>query len=153
MKFLTAANSERTFAHIGIVLGFAASFVLAPKDEFFFPNFLFYWGSQLSVVVLILLLRPKPAVVTAMSVILVAILLGFKMWLWSRADLKPDGLVWLLYLVLLFGAAIGGLGATWWLRRKRNLTSIQLACAIGVAALCGSCLSTTWACNNGLYCH
>lgn len=153
MRFLALANAERTFSYIGIILGATVSFLLAPKDQFFLPNFFFYWGSQLAVVASIFLLRPRPAIVAALSFVLATILLGFRIWVAVRSRSNPDGLVWFLYLVLLFGAAIGGYGATWWCRGKSHFTPLQTACIAGVAAIGGSCLSATWACNTAFYCH
>ena len=45
MRFLKVENPERPFSYVGIFLGFAVSFMLAAKDEFFLPNFFFFGES------------------------------------------------------------------------------------------------------------
>lgn len=153
MKFLMFVNQERALSYVGIVLGFTVSLILTSKDEYFLPNFAFYWGSQLVVLALIFLFRSRPAIVLSMSFVVAIILLGFRTWVINRSHSNTYGLVWLLYLVLLFGAAIGGLGATWWSCTNRSFTYFQVACIVGIAAIGGSGLSITLACNTGLYCH
>jgi hypothetical protein len=137
MTLPSLETREKKFSILGIAFGLLVSGLLAPKDGFFLPNFGFYWGSQLAVLAMILLLRPRAAVIAAISVVLAALLLGFHTWLAIRASQKPDGLVWLLYVVLLIGAAIGGLGITWWLRTRNHFTSFQTACISAIGTIAG----------------
>jgi hypothetical protein len=153
MKSLAVPQSERTFPYVGIALGLIVSFVLAPKDEFFLQNFSFYWGSQLAVVALILLLRPRPAVVATLSFVLATILLGFRIWIATRSSSRSDGGIWFLYLVLLCGAALGGLGSAWWCRSKISITPVRVILITGIATIAGSSLVAACACNAGLYCR
>jgi hypothetical protein len=153
MKSLTLSQSERTLSYVGIALGLLVSFALAPKDELFLQNFSFYWGSQLAVILLILLLRPRPAIVATLSFVLATILLGFRIWIATRSRYRPDGGVWFLYLVLLCGAAIGGLGSAWWCRSEISLTPARTVLITCIATIAGSCLIAACACSTGLYCR
>jgi len=153
MEIVSLRAPERKFAVIGIALGFVVSCMLALRDELFLPNFEFYWGSQLVVIAIILLLRPRPAIVSALSVYLALMLIGFKAWLGIRSNLNADGGVWFLYLVLLIGATVGCLVGTYWLRKKKTFPSFQAVGVVAATAIGGSTLSMIVGCYTVFYCH
>jgi hypothetical protein len=136
-----------------IAPGCAVSFLLAPHDATFLPNFAFYWGGQLAVIATLFLARPRVAAVAAQSVVTAAILMGLAWWIRHRTQSHPDGLVWLIYPVLLCGAAIGGVVATWWYGENRSISGVRIACITAIAAAGGSWLSTVAACHSIFYCH
>lgn len=127
--------------------------MLAPHDAFFLPNFSFYWGGQLAIIAVLFIARPSAAGVAAMAAVLAAILLVMGLWVQHRTGAHPDGLVWLIYPILLFGAALGGLVATWWCNGAGGYTAVKMACATGLTAAGGSCVSTVLACHTVFYCH
>ena len=122
-------------------MGAAVSSIVAPHDAFFLPNFAFFWGSQLAVIALLYLAEPRAAAVGAISVVAATILIGFRSWIWHRANSNPDGLVWMIDPVLLFGAAMGGVAATFRYGGTRSVTGVRIACITGMAAAGASCLS------------
>src|SRR5471032_1541924 len=153
MEIVALRAPERKFAVIGIALGFVVSCMLALRDELFLPNFEFYWGSHLVVIAIILLLRPRPAIVSALSVYLALMLIGFKAWLGIRSNLNADGGVWFLYLVLLIGTTMGCAIGAYWLGKRKSFSSFQAVGVIAAAAIGGSTLSMITGCYTVFYCH
>lgn len=153
MKKPSLSTPEQKFAAVGMVLGFVTSCILALPAKPFLPNFEIYWGSQLFVIAIISLLRPRPAIVGALSVCLAFILIGFKTWLSSKSGASADGLVWLLYLVFLAGAAGGAIIGICWLRGKQAFSWLQAACIVAATASGGCILSTSMGCYWVFYCH
>ena len=153
MKIPSLRTPEQKFAAVGIVLGFVISCILAFRARPFLPNFEIYWGSQLVVILIISLWRPRPAIVGTLSLCLALILIGFKTWLSSRSNASADGLVWLLYLVFLAGAAVGTVIGIYWLRGKQAFSWFQAACIVAATAAGGCILSTSMSCYWVFYCH
>lgn len=153
MKIASLRTPEQKFAVAGIALGFVISCILAFRAEPFLSNFEFYWGSQLVGIAIILLLRPRPAIVGALSVCMVLVLSGFKAWLSRRSNANPDGLVWLLYLVLLAGTAMGAAIGTYWLRGKQAFSWFKTTCIIAATAAAGCIISISMSCYWVFYCH
>jgi len=153
MEIAALRAPESKFAGIGIALGFFVSCILALADGLFLPNFEFYWGSQLAVIVIIFLLRPRPAIIGVLSVYLAVMLIGFNAWLGIRSNLNADGGVWFLYLVLLVGATAGCVIAIYWLRKKKTFSSFQAASVVAATAIGGSTLSMIMGCYSVFYCH
>jgi hypothetical protein len=150
---LNSTPSARCAAWTSIALGCGLAGALAPHDSFFLPNFAFYWGGQLAAIALLFLARPRAAAVAALAMVLATTLLAVDLWVRHRAGAHPDGLAWLLYPVVLFGAAVGSVGATWWYDSTVSLTNFRLACITGLAAAGGCCLSAALACSSAFYCH
>ena len=153
MEIAALRAPESKFAGIGIALGFFVSCILALADGLFLPNFEFYWGSQLAVIVIIFLLRPRPAIIGVLSVYLAVMLIGFNAWLGIRSNLNADGGVWFLYLVLLVGATAGCVIAIYWLRKKKTFSSFQAASVVAATAIGGSTLSMIMGCYSVFYCY
>lgn len=153
MKLQSFSHPERLFFYAGMITGFTVSLMLAPKNENFFPNFWFYWLSQLAVVSSVSIYRPRPAIVGALAVVLAGVLVGFRTWVISRSH-STDGGVWFLYLILLAGEAIGGLVGAWICSFEDRGHAVQAALITAVFVLTGSVGSTTLACSTDLlYCR
>ena len=153
MKIVSLGAPERKFAVTGIALGFVISCILALRDELFLPNFEFYWGSQLVVIAIVFLLRPRAVIISSLSVYLALMLIGFKAWLGIRTDLNADGGVWFLYLVLLIGTTMGCVIGAYWLGKRKSFSTFQAVGFIAAAAIGGSTLSMITGCYTVFYCH
>jgi hypothetical protein len=97
-----SSEKEYKLSYLGIALGACVAAALAPKDIFFFPNFAIFWGSQLLVLALLFLFRPRPAIVGGMAVALSIYLAIFGCWVFWRA--RPESMLWIFYLMSLPGA-------------------------------------------------
>ncbi len=58
---------DRKLAIAGLLSGLCVSAILAPKDAYFIPNLMFFWLSQLAVLVLLWPFHPRPAVVAGVA--------------------------------------------------------------------------------------
>jgi hypothetical protein len=85
MKYL---GPEYWYAFVGIMLGLAVSAALAPKNSWFLPNAAFFWGSQLAVLAMLLMLWPRPAVVGGVAAALAIYLAAFGTWLFTRRGIR-----------------------------------------------------------------
>lgn len=141
---------ERKLAVACVTLGGCISAVLAPKDSFFFPNFLFFWGSQVLILAFVLLFRPRAAVVAGIAFSLALYLGLFGAWLFTRTH--PESMAWLGYVFSLPGAVVGAVLVALLLQRQPNLgpyAAVLLAAAL-VAA--GIAINQVVVCSTVMYC-
>ncbi|WP_397532655.1 hypothetical protein [Roseateles sp.] len=103
MKFVPSA------AALFLAFGAGVAAAIAPKGDFFMPNFLTFWGSQLVVLACLAVCRPRAEVVAGVSVALTIYLAAFNYWNMSRAH--PESMAWLGYFFSLPGAVIGAVAA------------------------------------------
>jgi len=121
MKYL---GPEYWYAFVGIMLGLAVSAALAPKNSWFLPNAAFFWGSQLAVLAMLLMLWPRPAVVGGVAAALAIYLAAFGTWLFTRRGDPGASMAWNVYVLSLPGAAIGAIAIGFWQISARDLDSI-----------------------------
>lgn len=119
----------REFALAVTALGLAVATcaALAPFDRWFAPNFGFYLGTLALMLVPLLIQRPRPALVTGVSLVLTLCLIGFASW-------NHESLGWLLYVFCMPGAAIAA-GAVGLARRYWQ------SCTAGFAATCAAAVT------------
>jgi predicted membrane protein len=94
--------SEKKIVAVCLTLGCFVSALLAPKDAYFLPNFLIFWGSQIVVLLVSLVVRPRAAVVAGTAFSLAVYLGLFGLWV-------NEAMAWLGYLFSLPGALFGAL--------------------------------------------
>jgi len=143
-------NSEVKIVWLGIIFDVLVSALVAPKDAFFFPNFLYFFGSQVAVLVLLLLFRPRPAVVSGAAAAVPTYLCVFLLYLWFHPD--REGLAILGYFFSLPGAVIGGGVAKFCLRRRllnREIVAVLVSTGFVFAGLL---INQAVVCNTMMYC-
>lgn len=144
-------NIEKQIAAICIILGACVSVALGPKDSFFFPNFLFFWGSQvLLIAAFVLLFRPRAAVVAGIAFSLALYLGLFGSWVFIRS--YPDSMAWLGYVLSLPGAAVGAVFAASLPQRKPNLGSLAVGLAAAASVASGIAANQLLVCSTLMYC-
>ncbi|MFI0545783.1 MAG: hypothetical protein ACH34Y_02555 [Brachymonas sp.] len=107
---ITVSRIEKQVTAACLALGLGLAAFLAKGDDYFFPNFAFYWGTQIFVLPLALLFRPRPAIVAGIGFSMALYLAMFHGWVFS--DPSPDSMAWLFYWFSLPGAAAATLLGT-----------------------------------------
>jgi hypothetical protein len=151
MNLAAFARKERNWMLLSLAAAVALAVVLAPKDEYFLPNFSFCLASELAVAAAALLARARAAVVSGVTLVASVLLLAF----WLEMNLSPrghNGLDWLLYLSMSIGAAVGaGLGALW-LKGRNALSAPMAALFAAGSVLAGIAINLLVVCNGTFYC-
>jgi len=114
-------NSEFNFALLAVLVGFFVAAFLAPWDSYFLGNFVYYWGSQLAVVGVSLIFKPRPIVLAGIATSLVIYLGAFGLWVHSLP--ARDAMVWLYYFLSLPGALGGAVVSTFVFPHKSSATA------------------------------
>jgi hypothetical protein len=143
-------KSEMRLAVVCVSLGACASAALAPKDSFFFPNFLFFWGSQILVVALALAFRLRPAFVAGVALSLALYISLFGAWVFSRAH--PESMAWLGYMFSLPGAVIGVFSVGSWLKSRPGVGPLASGSLAAAAVAGGIAVNQTVVCGTVMYC-
>ncbi len=142
--------TERTAAWASLVPGLALSIAFAPKDAWFLPNFQFYFFSQMAVVGIVALARPRGAVISGSALALALYFGAFATWVFTRT--RPDGLIWLGYIFVVPAALAGILIGALWLRSREPLSGPKTALASAVAALVALGLGQIAVCSTLFHC-
>jgi hypothetical protein len=134
-----------------LVLGVVVAAVLAPKGEYFFMNFAFYWIPQIVVVGILVPFSSRPAVVSGAAIILSVYLVVYGIWL-TLTKTDDAGLAWLGYLFSLPGGAIGAeVGANF--IKKNNFQRAMVVGAFAAASTTfGLVANQLIICNTVMYC-
>ena len=148
MTLVSFKDTIRIAALLCLVFGAGVAAAIAPKDEFFMPNFLTFWGSQLFVLACLAVCRPRAEVVAGASVALAIYLAAFDHWNMSRAH--PESMAWMGYFSSLPGAVIGAVGA----RFRLQGFSRPLLIGLGSFAmvLAGFAINQALICSTLMYC-
>ena len=143
-------NNEVMLAISCIAIGMAVAATLAPRDAFFLPNFLFFWGTQVAIIALAALLKPRPAVLGGVSLALAIYLGSFGAWLFTRTH--PESMAWLGFVFSLPGAAIAAVGVTLWQKNQVIYGPIRACLFATCAVLLGVSLNQVVVCSTVMYC-
>lgn len=146
-------SAEAWSAILGVALGVAVSMKLAlgvPGIDFFVVNTLGFWIPQLVVLGLLLLFKPRPAVVAG-----VAGVLAIYCWVYAagiRSTNDREGLAYLGYVFSFPGAAIGAsfIGQQLHLHPVNNAITAAVAAAFVVAS--GIFVNQVMICHTVIYC-
>ena len=114
----TVSRLEKLVTAACIVIGGCVAAFLAPSGEYFSPNFTFFWGSQIFVLLPSLFLRPRPAIVAGISLSMAIYLAMFHAWSY------PDGMAWVLYGFSLPGTAIGAFLGTYSVIKRSSASPV-----------------------------
>lgn len=144
------SSTEKRVAVACVVLGICVSVALAPKDEFFLSNFLFFWGSQVLVLFFALVFCLRAAVVAGIAFSLALYLGLFGAWIFTRT--YPDSMAWLGYVFSLPGAVVGVVFMALLLQRRPNLGSFAVALVAAAAVAVGIAINQTVVCSTLMYC-
>jgi hypothetical protein len=148
VKFVSFKEPRRVAALLCLSFGAGVAAAIAPKDAFFVPNFLTYWGSQLFVLACLAVCRPRAEVVAGASMALAIYVAAFDYWNMSREH--PESMAWLGYLFSLPGAVIGAVAAR---LRSRSLSHPLLIGLVSFAlVLAGIAINQALICNTLFYC-
>lgn len=147
---LFSANVEKRIALGCVLLGLIVSVVFSPKDEFFLPNLAYFWGSQLGVLIFVLMCRPNAAIVSGVALVLASYLALYGTWVLNRAH--ADGLIWLGFFMSLPGAAAGGLLAANFLREKPRLIPLKAGSIAAAIVGAGLLINQIVVCSTVMHC-
>lgn len=143
-------GAEKRFAVVCVALGSCASVVLAPKDSYFLPNFLFFWGSQILVLAFALAFRPRAAVVAGIAFSLALYLGLFGAWVFTRT--YPESMIWLGYVFSLPGAVVGAVLVALLLQRQPSFGPFAAALLAAASVAAGITINQAVVCNTVMYC-
>lgn len=144
-------RTEFVAAAIAIAFGVAAVVAMTSRDEYFFGQFVYAWGPQGVILLMVLLFGPRGAAIAGVSIALSLYLVGF--WLWERTVGNASGLAWLGYFLSLPGGAIGAVGCAIYFRRRAVRAGgmcVGLICVLATAA--GIAVNQVLVCSSVLYC-
>lgn len=116
-------KKENFLLIIALSTGIITSALIAPKDKFFWGNFIYYWGPQALVFLLIIVIRFKIGILTGAAFVFGIYLVLFHSWLFSLP--RPEPLLWLLYVFSFIGGGIGVLIAGIISKKYSSLTNMQ----------------------------
>ena len=143
-------NIEIALTSAVVFLGVLVAAVLAPKNEYFFGNFIFYWLPQLIIISLLLILKYRLAVVSGCAFIMALYLVLYGAWVSSQ---PKDGLIWLGYVFSIPGAALGALAAGYFLKVRIRETTVFIAIAVtSLASAVGVIVNQAAVCSTVMYC-
>ncbi len=143
-------NSEMRLAVVCVALGACASAALSPKDSFFLPNFLFFWGSQVLVLALAVAFRLRPAFVAGVALSLALYISLFGGWVFSRAH--PDSMAWVGYMFSLPGAVVGLLSVASWVKARPSAGPLASGSLAAAAVAGGIAVNQAVVCGTVMYC-
>lgn len=147
---LILSSIEKQFAVACVALGSFVSAALAPKDSYFFPNFLFFWGSQVLILAFVLLFRPRAAVIAGIAFSLALYLGLFGAWIFTRSH--PESMAWLGYVFSLPGAVVGAAIVASLPQRRSNLGSLALGLAAAASVAGGIAINQFLVCSTLMHC-
>jgi len=150
MVGLLQAHAERYAAIACVSLGLLVAVLLAPKNSFFLSNVGFYWASQLGVLALALLFKPRAAMVAGVALALAVYLAAFGAWLFTRT--RPDAMAWLGYVFSLPGAVVGAIAAAALHGRRPGLRPLVAGIMAAALVLVGIALNQVVVCSTVMYC-
>jgi hypothetical protein len=138
-------------AAIGAVLvGLGVAIVLAPSGDYFLINVAFFWGSQLAVLLLALLLKPRSIAIAGIAFAVAVYLAAFGHWLFTRTH--PESMAWFGYVFSLPGALLGAWAANVVLRRHPTF-GLLIAGAVSTGlVLVGIAANQVLVCSTIIYC-
>jgi hypothetical protein len=143
-------TAERLAACGAVLFGMTVSAMLAVRSPAFLANFLWYWAPQATVIALLWPLKPRPAALAGVAIMLALYLSAFGWWLLSRE--RPDSLAWLGYLFSFPGAAASAVAAVIWLRGHRVSSALLVASVAAGTVLVGIVVNQTIVCSTVMYC-
>ena len=146
------SDREIKVVWVSILFGVIVSAYLAPKDEFFWTNFSYYWGSQIAVIALLLFVKPRTAVVIASAAIVVPLYLCLFIFALTYFKVDDGSLAFIGYFLSLPGAVIGGVVAKFILRNHFQNRKIIAAGIAAIIILFGLLVNQTIVCNTVMYC-
>lgn len=142
--------SEKRLAVVCVALGACASAALAPKDSYFLPNFLFFWGSQVLVLACAVAFRLRPAFVAGVAFSLALYLSLFGTWVFTRAH--PESMAWLGYVFSLPGALVGLVAIASWLQQRQSVSPLASGVLSAASVAAGIAINQTVVCGTVMFC-
>lgn len=140
---------EKWIAVACVALGACVSAIFAWGSHFL-SNFAFYWGSQLALLALALVFRPRAAVVAGIAFSLAVYLGLFATWVFTRAH--PDSMAWLGYVFALPGGAIGAILAAFASRKRAQVERLAVGPLAAGLVAAGIGLNQAVVCSTVMYC-
>jgi hypothetical protein len=133
-----------------VLAGVAVAVVLAPKDDYFFGNFMFYWIPQAIVLGILIPFTSRPAVVSGAAAILALYLAAYGAWHFSRPH--PESMAWLGYIFSLPGAAIGAIVGGIFIKQRSYQRAMVVGAIAAASTLVGLALNQLLVCSTVMYC-
>lgn len=143
-------STEKRLAIAGMALGICVAGVLAPKDTYFFSNFLLFWGSQVLVLAFAFAFRQRAAVVAGIASSLALYLGLFGAWIFTRVH--PESMAWLGYLFSLPGAVVGVILVAFLLKREPDFAPSTAGLLAFLSVAAGIAMNQAVVCSTVMYC-
>ena len=147
MKSIT---KEQIFTLLFILSGIIVAIILAPKNKFFWYNFVWFWVPQAAILGLLTILRFRPAIIGGCGLILSVYLALYGAWMFS---LPPrEALAWFGYLFPLPGAAIGSVLAGIYSKKRNTQNALTSMLNSSALTFFGISINLIIICNTAMYC-
>lgn len=144
--------TNESFALLLCVLaGVVVAIVLAPKDDYFLGNFMFWWIPQAIVLSILISFTSRPAVVSGAAVILAIYLAAYGAWI-SLSATNDNGLSILGYLFSLPGAVVGAIAGAFFIKQRNYLRAVVVGSVVAASTLVGLALNQLLLCKTLIYC-
>ena len=145
MKFKV---NERFSAISAIVIGILVAIIIAPKNEFLLPNFLYFWLPQGIIIGLLYATKMRPSVITGSAIIMTLHLIGYAIWVSSPSD----AMAWIGYFFSIAGALVGAFIVGIILKKYPVQSSTLAVLGAYIGALIGIAIIQIGLCCTVLYC-
>ena len=133
-----------------VLAGVVVAALLSPKDAYFMGNFMFYWLPQGIVLAVLLFFVSRPAVLSAVAVVLAVYLALFGVWVFSRPN--PEAMAWLGYLFSLPGAGLGAIAGALYVKRQSYERAIVAGSIAALFTFAGLAVNQLAVCSTVMYC-
>lgn len=150
MERYRTSTQEIIFTLCCILIGVVAAATIAPKNSYFFSNFMFYWLPQAALLAILLITRCRLPIICGVALILSGYLVCFNLWASSRPHL--DSMTWLGYIFSFPGAAIGAFISIPIIKHFKIYSSPTLGCVAFLVTLAGIALNQAFICTTLMYC-
>ena len=98
-------------------------------------NFVYTWVPQAVILIVMFLIKARPAAIAGAALALAGYLAFFNWWVITYH--ATDGLVWLLYLFSLPGGLLAGIAAAMWINKHDERPAIKAGLAAANLMLAG----------------
>ncbi|QFR43041.1 hypothetical protein [Sulfurimonas xiamenensis] len=148
---MTFKINEHSVARIIVLLGIITAIVIAPKNHFFLPNFLYYWLPQGVIIGLLFLAKMRASVITGCSLTMTTFLISYAILMSSTSE-PSAAMAWIVYLFSIPGALIGAFIFGMTAKKLQYNSSIVVGIGSLISTLIGVGIIQLAFCCTVMYC-
>ena len=145
---MTLKTNEHSVTKIIVLLGVIAAIVIAPKNEFFLPNFLYFWLPQGIIIGLLFVIKIDHRAIAGCAIIMTLHLIIYSLWISS----PHNALAWLGYFFSIPGAFVGAFIFDITAKKLQYNSSMVVGIGSLVSTLIGVGVIQLWICCTIMYC-